>query len=374
MASGMHFDVAIIGGGLVGSAIAFGLRRLGERLAVLDEGDDAYRAARGNFGLVWVQGKGAGLPRYGSWMQRSRREWPRFAAEIRDASGIDVALTQRGGVHLCYSAAELAARAAAIARMQAQPGFEGYEVEILDHAELARRLPGLGTDVVGGSWCSLDGHCNPLRLMRALHAALHRAGCQYRPQHAVTRIVHRNSAFELATRAGTVFAERIVLAAGLGNVKLAPLVGLAAPLRPQKGQIIAVERMSPFLAVPASTIRQTDDGTVLVGDSQEESGYDVEVGLPVLAAMAARAVRAFPLLRDAYVTRTWAALRVLTPDGCPLYDQSPTHPGAFIASCHSGVTLAAVHAQALAPAVANGALPPSLAPFSARRFDVSQAA
>lgn len=96
-----------------------------------------------------------------------------------------------------------------------------------------------------------------------------------------------------------------MLAAGLGNVKLAPLVGLTAPLRPQKGQIIAVERMSPFLAVPASTIRQTDDGTVLVGDSQEESGFDVEVGLPVLAAMASRAVRAFPLLRDAFVTRSW---------------------------------------------------------------------
>ena len=52
------FDVAVIGGGLVGAAIAFGLRSLGARLAVVDEGDVAHRAARGNFGLIWVQGKG----------------------------------------------------------------------------------------------------------------------------------------------------------------------------------------------------------------------------------------------------------------------------------------------------------------------------
>jgi len=64
----------------------------------------------------------------------------------------------------------------------------------------------------------------------------------------------------------------------------------------------------------------------------------------------------------------------MSPDGFPVYEQSASHPGAFLAACHSGVTLAAVHAQSLAPAIAAGALPPSLSPFSARRFDVPQAA
>ena len=90
--------------------------------------------------------------------------------------------------------------------------------------------------------------------------------------------------------------------------------------------------------------------------------------------MAARAVRAFPALKSAHVNRAWAALRVMSPDGFPIYEQSPTHPGAFVANCHSGVTLAAVHAQVLAPAIAAGSLPPSLTPFSSRRFDVPQAA
>ena len=115
-------------------------------------------------------------------------------------------------------------------------------------------------------------------------------------------------------------------------------------------------------------------GTVLIGDSQEEGGLDETVALPVLAAMAARAVRVFPALRAAHVNRTWAALRVMSPDGFPIYAQSAAHPGAFLAACHSGVTLAAVHAEVLAPAIAAGSLPPSLAPFSPRRFDVPQAA
>ncbi len=70
-----RFDVAVIGGGLVGAAIAFGLRGLGATLALLDEGDVAYRAARGNFGLIWTQGKGLGMPPYAAWTQRSAREW-----------------------------------------------------------------------------------------------------------------------------------------------------------------------------------------------------------------------------------------------------------------------------------------------------------
>jgi glycine/D-amino acid oxidase-like deaminating enzyme len=57
-------DVAVIGGGLVGSAIAWGLARAGQRVAVLDEGDVALRASRGNFALVWVQSKGLGMPAY----------------------------------------------------------------------------------------------------------------------------------------------------------------------------------------------------------------------------------------------------------------------------------------------------------------------
>ena len=89
---------------------------------------------------------------------------------------------------------------------------------------------------------------------------------------------------------------------------------------------------------------------------------------------AERAVRQFPLLAQANVVRTWSAIRVMTQDGFPIYDESQTHPGAFTVCCHSGVTLAANHALTIAPMIARGALDKSLvAPFSARRFHVQEA-
>ena len=65
-------DVAVIGGGVVGSSIAWGLANARLKVAVLDEGDAAYRASRGNFALVWVQGKGLGMPQYSACYFRIR--------------------------------------------------------------------------------------------------------------------------------------------------------------------------------------------------------------------------------------------------------------------------------------------------------------
>src|SRR5260370_22464454 len=90
--SGGEYDVAVVGGGLVGSAIAWGLARLGQRVAVLDQGDIAYRASRGNFALVWVQSKGLGMPEYAGWTKPASDCWAGFAAELRDATRVYVAL------------------------------------------------------------------------------------------------------------------------------------------------------------------------------------------------------------------------------------------------------------------------------------------
>ena len=218
--------------------------------------------------------------------------------------------------------------------LQSQPGSRRYPIEVLDRNALASRVPGLGTAVAGGTYCPIDGHCNPLKLLRALHAATIRAGAAYRADHRVARIVPRGEGFVLDTEAGVV-AAKVVLAAGLGNAVLAPMVGLAAPVRPNQGQIIVLERVPRFLALPLQTIRQTDEGTVLIGDSQQDRGFDDSCGIDVLAAMAARATRVFPALGGARVVRAWAGLRVMTPDGFPVYEQSASHPGAFVASCHA---------------------------------------
>jgi hypothetical protein len=136
------------------------------------------------------------------------------------------------------------------------------------------------------------------------------------------------------------------------------MVGLEAPVRPQRGQIVVTERLKPFLHHPIVTMRQTDEGSVMIGDSQGGGGIRRPVGTGVVSTIAERATRMFPLLGRANVVRSWAALRVMTRDGFPIYDQSTSHPGAFLTTCHSGVTLAAAHALHLAPMLVAGALAP----------------
>lgn len=375
MAAISAYDIAVIGGGIVGLAVARGLAGEGRRIAILDEGDVARRASRGNFALVWVQSKGLGMARYGSWTTGSAALWPGFAASLHEETGLDPGLSQPGGYSLCLSEAELDSRRAAMMRVHNQPGWEPLPWEVHDHTRIARAMPALGPAVVGGVFCPLDGHVNSLRLFRALHVSAMRRGVAYLPDHPVQATAALpGGGFRIVTPAGPIEAGRVVLAAGLGNAGLAPMVGLAAPVRPQRGQVMVTEKTAPLLTHPMATLRQTDEGGVMIGDSKEEAPADESVGPGVLAAMARRAVGMFPVLGGLNIVRSWGALRVMSPDGFPIYDESPTAPGAFMVTCHSGVTLAAAHAQLLAPMIARGALDASVAAFSARRFDVPAAA
>jgi glycine/D-amino acid oxidase-like deaminating enzyme len=368
------YDVAVVGGGLVGSSVALGLALRGQKVAVLDEGDVAFRASRGNFALVWVQSKGLGMPAYSRWTAQSARAWPTLAKALLDLTGVDVCYERPGGFHLTLSEREWTHRQGVMQRLSAQPDMPDVSFEMLEHAELARRLPGLGPTVAGGSYCPLDGHCNSLRLFRALHMAGQRHGLHYRPRHGVERIDPHAGGFKLKTSGGELQASKVVLTAGIGNARLAPMVGLSIPVRPQRGQIIVTEKAERFLHYPISTVRQTDEGGLMLGDSQEEA-VDPVVGTPVLSVLADRAARMFPRIGQLNVTRTWAALRVMTQDGFPVYEQSATHPGAFGATCHSGVTLAANHVFTFAEHVAQGHLPAAdFEVFSSRRFDVQKVA
>jgi hydrogen cyanide synthase HcnC len=327
----------VIGGGLVGAAIAYGLVRAGLRVALLDEGDLAFCASRGNFGLVWVQSKGDGAPHYQRWTRLSAQEWPGLAAEFEVKTGIAVGHERPGGVHLCLAEAELAARHMMMERMQAQSGNFDFDYRMLDRQELADMLPGLGPTVSGASWTPYDGHANPLSLLYALHKGFAEGGGRYLPNSKVTEIEAAPGDF---------------------------CIRLAGPVKPLKGQILVTERARQVLPMPITTIRQTVEGSIMLGDSQEDAGFDTSQRPAVMQTIARRAVLSFPWLRDLQIVRAWAALRVMPPDGLPIYDQSERYPGAFTANCHSGVTLAGAHANLFAPMVAAGALDPALQLFS----------
>ncbi|MCO6418475.1 FAD-binding oxidoreductase [Siccirubricoccus sp. KC 17139] len=367
------FDAIVVGGGLVGAAIAWGLQRQGLAAVLLDEGDVAFRASRGNFGLVWVQSKGLGAPWYQRWTRASAGAWPGLAAELAERTGAEIGLAQPGGVHLCLGEAEFEERASRMARMQAEAGNAGFDYRMIGAAELREMLPGLGPAVTGASWTPYDGHANPLRLLHALHRAFVAAGGAYVPEAKVTEGEAAPHDFAVLAGGRRFVAPRIVLAAGLGNAALAPLFGLSAPVRPQRGQVLVTERAAELLPMPVTTIRQTQEGSLMMGDSMEEVGFDLRQKPEVMREIARRAVLSFPWIGRLNLVRAWSALRVMAPDGLPIYDQSARYPGAFTANCHSGVTLAGAHAHLLAPMIAAGALDPALDPFTAGRFDVRAA-
>lgn len=370
----MNRDAIVVGGGLVGAAIAHGLREQGLDTVLLDEGDIAFRASRGNFGLVWVQTKGLGAPWYQRWTRGSASAWPELAADLGARSGLDLALQQPGGIGLCLTEAEFEDRSRRMAQMRREAGNAGFDYRMIRADELRDMLPGLGPTVVGGSYTPYDGHASPLALLQALHRVFTEAGGAYVPNAKVTGARAAPHDFRVETAAGAFAAPRIVLAAGLGNADLAPLFGLHTPVRPQKGQVLVTERARTILPMPTTSIRQTGEGSIMLGDSQEEAGFDLSQQPLVMATIAERAVRSFPWIADLNIVRAWSALRVMAPDGLPIYDQSERFPGAFTANCHSGVTLAGAHARLLAPMIAAGALDPVLDPFSARRFAVRDAA
>ena len=362
-------EVLVVGGGVVGAAIAFGAARAGAPVVLLDEGDIAHRASRGNFGLVWMQSKGSGFPRYARWCRDAVDFWPRLAQELQELAGVDVHLQQPGGFWIGFSDAEMQARSAMLEELK--DIGPGIPYEMLDRAELKRRLPAIGPTVAGGSFCPLDGHVNPLKLLHALHAALKALGVRVHAGVEVARVSRRqDGGYAAESRDGRSWhAPRLVLAAGLGNKTLAAQVGLHAPVEPNRGQVLITERLEPFLHHPTNKARQTNEGTVQLGYSIEDVGFDDGTTVCAIEWIARRALATFPVLSEARLVRAWGALRVMTPDGSPIYQESPACPGAYVATSHSGVSLAGTHAYVLGPWMAGLApAPDDIEAFAGDRY------
>ena len=368
--AGHHCDIIVVGGGLVGAAIAWGVAARGARVALLDEGDVALRASRANLGLVWVQGKGEGRPPYAKLTRQSASLWPELQARLLSDTGIDVSFQQPGGTQFCLSDKEFEQRQELIARTEAESGSIG--MRMLDRTELQAIMPmKIGAKVTGGSFCPIDGHVNPLRLLRAFHAGLQVFGSRYMPGGKVETIRKDGEAFVVQRGADQVSAARIVIAAGLGSLQLAPLVGLSMPVTPLKGQILVTERVTKFSSLYIGSLRQTDEGSIMIGSSRIDRDFDDIAEIPPSHDMAARCIECLPSLGDLQVVRTWAGLRIMTPDGFPIYDTSAQHPGAFAVTCHSGVTLAALHALLTSADIVAGGFTGLHREFPADRFKIA---
>ncbi len=357
-------DYLIVGGGMVGAAIGYGLARQGLNCTLLDADDRDFRAARGNFGLVWVQSKGVDFAEYARWTRLSAKLWPSLASELKEVTGIDVQYEQRGGVHYCMDDQALDDRLAYLQKLEAHSDGE-FSYRMLDHRELAELEPEVGPRIPGGSWSPLDGHANPLYLLRALHAGFINKGGNYFGNHSVEKVDATSDGYMVTTNQGRFHARYLILAAGLDNARLGPMVGLKQSVFPQRGQILVTERLPQLLHHPSNYLRQTVEGSIQLGDTKEAVGLDDGQDVRAMAKVAERACRIIPRLSQSRIVRGWGALRVLTQDGYPLYERNDN---AWAFTCHSGVTLAAAHVMSLSPQLQKQNLEPDLQAFSANRF------
>ena len=151
------------------------------------------------------------------------------------------------------------------------------------------------------------------------------------------------------------------------------MLGLSVPTRPNRGHILVTERLGPLLRHPHANLRQTEEGTVMIGASSEDAGFDTSLDLDVVAkpllrlgALSPRSAR--PVLSG--VGRHSGSCRLTASH----LHRADTHPGAFVVTCHSGVTLAAVHALELSEALLGSDFNARYAAFSPIRFSASAAA
>ncbi len=399
-----EYDAVVIGAGLVGAAIGYGLARAGLRLAVLDEGDGVHRPSHGNFGLIWVQGKGLGCPEYARWSRESSARWFDLDAALAADCGLCPGYKRPGGIAPALSEDEIEALEAMHERVRRESGAADYDFEILDGARIRTLLPACGPEVVGGAWTPYDGHVDPLRSLRALHASLDRYRAQVRSFAKVQAIVPlpgggfeirlaspfegsnagskegsnegiagggKTSTLERGESRERLQTERVVIAAGHASQALGSMVGIEVPVFPEHGQILVTERTAPMLAYPTLSVRQSDEGSVLLGGSKEDRGFDISAPVRTGREIARRSVRIFPALAKLRIVRSWGALRVMTPDGFPIYAASERYPGAFAFACHSGVTLAAKHVFETSRWIVQGNIPREMACFSPHRFEAS---
>ncbi|QGN46835.1 glycine oxidase ThiO [Micromonospora sp. WMMD558] len=350
-------EVAVVGAGPVGLAIAWRCAARGLRVVVHDPapGSGAAYVAAGM--LAPVAEAYFGEHELTALLTASAARWPAFAAELADASGADLGYRADGTLLVGLTADDLAEARRLWAYQQAL----GLPVAALRPSALREREPALAPRVRGGALAATDHQVDPRRLVPALRTAAERAG--------VTLVAG-------AVRSlSDVAADVTVVAAGCGA---AALTGL--PVRPVKGQVLRLR--APGGAAPGfrHVIRgyadgehvylvPRVDGEVVVGATVEER-TDTTVSAGAVLRLLRAAVDLVPELSEYDLVETLAGLRPGTPDNAPILGPLPGRPDVLAATGHHrhGIVLTPITADLITDLIVTGEPGPLLAPFTPDRF------
>lgn len=336
----MRSDVLIVGGGLLGAAVAWHCAQRGQAVRVLDRGEPGGGSSSRAFGLVDV------LTLHPPGYLRARSEAiAETAAWLRGAGALRrVAWNPCGSLNPDLGPAALPLLAAA-----------GVEAQWWDAERLRAEEPALSA----GSAVHLpaDACLDPPQYLAAVREAAIGAGVVWEQAEAAA-LRQTPDGWTAAGRS----APRAVLAAGVWSPLLLP--GL--PLEAVRGTILETAALPPLLRRYTPVLRQLPSGSVWIGGSQERAGYRLDPEPGVVAALERAGRAALPALRGVPIRAVRTGLRPVPADGLPLAGPWPGCEGLFVCVAHSGVTMAQWLGRRLS-ALLGGQRVPELAPFQPAR-------
>jgi glycine oxidase len=369
-----RYDAVVIGAGLIGLACA---RRAAERgLSVLvvdrapDAGAGASRVAAGMLAPVTEADFGEEGPLRVNLAARER--WPAFAAELEERTGLPTGYRESGAVVVAADRDD----AEALRRLHGFQRSLGLDAEWLPPSRCRRLEPGLSPRIAGGILAPQDALADPVAVVRALRAAFESAGGELALGIEVEGVeTAAGRVTGVATAAGTISCEHVVVAAGCWSPSLAP-DGDGPPVRPVKGQILDLrvrggmpEPCTRIVRSPRCYLLARGDGRVVLGATMEEQGFDTTVTADGVYRLLEAAWEVLPEASELELVGARAGLRPGTPDNAAVV--GPGEPEGLVwATGHwrNGVLLAPLTGDAVGELLAGGSLPGELADLSPERF------
>jgi glycine/D-amino acid oxidase-like deaminating enzyme len=375
----MTTDVLVIGGGILGTAVAYYLANLGVETMVVERGELNREASGTNAGSLHFQilrqldyshetlGRiRPTLPLY----REAARVWPGLAAEL----GADLELHQSGGIMVAQTRLEFDM----LDRKVSAEREMGLSTRLVSRREALELCPHLSDDVMGGAYCPDEGSANPFLATPAYAAAAARAGALIRTHTEVSAISHdTRGGFVVKTNGGAIHARRIVNAAGPWAASIAAMVGADLPVWARPIQVSVTTPCAPMLGQMIQhvrrrlTLKQTPVGTFLIGGGWPASTSLRHGRSPTTWESTNASVwvasSVFPFLSQLHIVRTWAGLIPTTPRSMvPLIGEFPDVPNFHVVSSGVGFTLAPVLGALLAESIAERRSSPSIERFRPR--------
>ena len=372
MASSRPSDIIVVGAGIVGCAVAHELARRGASVQIVDDRPAGMGATQASAGMLapYTEAK----DRNNAFLDlavRSLDLYDEFVGRVVAATNIPVGYRRTGTLE----AATTDERMAALRHMAERLQVRGVAVGLLDGRDARAQEPQLSPDVVGGLFVGSHGFVNAGELTRGLVAAARCHGAQVIEGSRVRRISRRQADLLVDTSRGPLSAQAVVLAAGSWSAQVEIEGAARPPIRPVRGQLLHLAWHGPPLGRVIWGERcylvPWDDGTLLVGATMEEVGFDERTTVAGVRDLLEGACELVPLTRAAGFLGARSGLRPASADGMPIVGPSRVMRNLMYATGHfrNGVLLAPVTAQLVADAMLEDRLDPALNEIGPQRFE-----